>query len=188
VKTPERRDPQSGMECGNSKSDSSYDEYFAESTGLTRGRTAQNNIFSRLRQRTSETPVKPKNSKFEIRKTRSMGKGFSHKNGQKSSKGKVGLKKRDQKFDDKAASDFESCYSEESKVVDRNKSIRTLFLSTFGSVYQEYDDFLQKRKRNRKAEFIKLDRAPGEEIIKPSKRKNIMKIAANKHQANQDTF
>ena len=103
-------------------------------------------------------------------------------------KSKQGRKKRESKYVDKGLSDLESVFSDGSKSSYPTKSIRKLFLATFGSIYQAYDDYLQKRKRNRKAEFIKLDREPGEEILKPSKRKNMMKMAIRRRKTNDDTF
>ena len=101
---------------------------------------------------------------------------------------KRGRKKRESKYVDKALSDLGSTFSDDAKSTDPTKSIRRLFLSTFGSIYQAYDDYLQKRKRNRKAEFIKLEPEPGEEILKPTKRKNMMKLAIKKRKENEDTF
>ena len=188
VKTPKKRGPKPRKRSRPEISDSSFEEdYRATNTPSKGDKRGQSNISSRLRKRTPTSTPRTQTSKFEARKTRSMMKSNSAvvKSNQKSKRGR---KKRESKYADKGLSDLGSSFSDEAKSADPTNSIRRLFLATFGSIYQAYDEYLQKRKRNRKAEFIKLIPEPGEEILKPTKRKNMMKLAIQKRKENEDTF
>jgi hypothetical protein len=101
---------------------------------------------------------------------------------------KRGRRKRDTKASRK--SETESSYQpdEESKAYNNQvQAERNMFFSKYGSVYAQYDDFLQKRKKNSRIEFIKLEPEPGEIIIRATSAK-ASKKKRTKNKANQDTF
>lgn len=69
----------------------------------------------------------------------------------------------------------------------REISPRDDYFRRYGSIYQEYDNFLNKRKKNKKIEFIPNLSEPYEELLGSSNSKDLMKYKS-KVKGNQDTF
>ena len=68
-----------------------------------------------------------------------------------------------------------------------NYSKREKYFNQGNAIYQEYDNFLKKRRKDRKAEFIKNIREPGEEVLSMNKNRNLLKYFGTAA-ADQDTF
>ena len=95
------------------------------------------------------------------------------------------VNKRELKWISKHEEDSKSYHNEESKQLDYSKRVK--YFNRGNTVYKEYDDFLKKRKKDRKVEFIKNTLEPGEEIIKAKDSKLIQKFFGGPS-ADQDTF
>ena len=120
-------------------------------------------IARRLRNRFAESPAVNSSKKQAIRQTRSMMKLKAAVRGHgervQTSRDMV-LKKRDVKLLDKDFSSSES-ETEELKYHCTSKySLRDTYFDQGNSIYQEYDDFLKKRRKDRRVEFFKIKSDP----------------------------
>lgn len=98
-------------------------------------------------------------------------------------------KKRDIKYYEKSgsSSDEESKIEEIKLKLPPKTTERDRYFTLGNSIYQEYDNFLKKRKRDRKAEFIKLRRDSNEEVLSFSNNKDLLKYFGAPI-SDQDTF
>jgi uncharacterized membrane protein len=150
-----------------------------------------NGIANRLRKRESvETKLSaPKNQ--QMRLTRSMAKdkitnGVPSKTTVASSN--ANKKKRDTKSMEKDMSSVAESELEDMKVKYSEKySKREKYFNQGNAIYQEYDEFLKKKKKDRKIEFIKLKKEPNEEFINSTNSKDLLKFFGGPN-SDQDTF
>ena len=100
----------------------------------------------------------------------------------------VHTKKRDAKSIDKDLSSVQESDLEEMKIKYSEKySKREKYFNQGNAIYQEYDEFLKRRKKDRKTEFVKLKKEPNEEPINSANSKDLLKFFGGPH-ADQDTF
>ena len=95
------------------------------------------------------------------------------------------VNKRELKWINKHKEVYKNERHEESKQLDYSK--REKYFNQGNSIYKEYDEFLKKRKKDRKLGFIKNILEPGEEIIKAKESIIIQKFFGGAS-ADQDTF
>ena len=130
-------------------------------------------ISNRLRKRKSPLPQLPNKSSQSRRITRSKA--------QEEWKGR----KRNAKSIEKEASDS-SGDGEELKISPPVWSVqRQRYFSQGNAIYQEYDDFLKRKRKDKRAEFGKITKDPGEEPLNPKNNKDLLKYFGA---ANEDTF
>jgi len=100
---------------------------------------------------------------------------------------KRGRKKRDMKSLHKSESDQEDSLNVMIKNRNHKGSAkRDKYFCRHGSVYQAYDDFLKKRRKDKKAEFISKVNEPNEEIIGSTHSKDLLRYSGGV--GNEDTF
>lgn len=148
-------------------------------------------IASRLRRRESDNPQvsAPKNQ--QMRQTRSMVKEKT-KNGVPSkttvASSNVHRKKRDAKSIEKDMSSVGESELEEMKIKYSGKfSTREKYFNQGNAIYQEYDEFLKRKRKDKKLEFIKLKKEPNEEAINSTNSKDLLKFFGGPN-SDQDTF
>lgn len=137
-------------------------------------------IATRLRKRNHEYSTKGTPSRKEMRTTRSMAK-------LENSEEKKSTKKRHAKSIEKDLGSSEVTSVEELKLNTGNDSNkRALFLmSKRFPIYQEYDDFLKRRRKDKRAEFISYAREPGEEVLSKKNNADLLKYYGG---YTEDTF
>lgn len=98
------------------------------------------------------------------------------------------LRRRERKSNYKESSLSDGSDLEESKIkfVD-NYSKREKYFNQGNAVYQEYDDFLKKRRKDKRIEFISLKREPNEEVLSSKGYKDLFKYLGAST-SDQDTF
>lgn len=126
-----------------------------------------------------------------MRQTRSMAKEET-KNGVPSkttvASSNVQRKKRDAKSIEKDMSSVAESELEEMKIKYSEKfSKREKYFNQGNAIYQEYDEFLKRRRKDKKLEFIKLKKEPNEEIINSTNSKELLKFFGGPN-SDQDTF
>jgi hypothetical protein len=188
-----------------SQTSSIGEEYVSTNRRRSDRNSIRNNISNRLRKRDLDTPVHipvhipvhthvhtpvhtPVHTKTlprEVRETRSMTKTNGHpEEGQLSRRlhaNKRELKSIQKSTNNDSESD-ESHYSKQNEYTNRNQ-----YFHRYGSIYQEYDDFLKKRKKNKRIEFIPRYSDPNEEAIESINSKDLIKYKGPST-VSQDTF
>lgn len=146
--------------------------------------SSKNCIASRLRRRTDNTERKINFDREDNKMAKTSNQNNHH---YEASGGSVynNPKKRELKLINKYNEDSKNHNREETKQLDYSK--REKYFNRGNSIYKEYDEFLKKRKKDRKVEFIKNTLEPGEEIIKTKDNKIIQKLFGGSS-TDQDTF
>lgn len=144
----------------------------------------QTGIARRLRTRQADTAAVNESKKQPIRQTRSMMKLKTTNRGNSRyahTSTNTQQKKRDVKSLDK---DFSSS---ESEIEELKYSQRDMYFDQGNSVYQEYDDFLKKRRKDRRVEFFKIKSEPDEEVLSFTNTIDLLKYFGAPN-SEQDTF
>lgn len=130
-------------------------------------------ISNRLRKRKSPLPQVVNKNGQSSRITRSKA--------QKGAKGR----KRHTKSMEKEALDSSGA-GEELKISPPVWSVqRQRYFGQGNAIYQEYDEFLKRKRKDKRAEFGKITKEPGEEPLNPKNSKDLLKYFGV---ANEDTF
>lgn len=153
--------------------------------------TADKGIANRLRKRKSSNVGKQSCGNGQKRYTRSMTNlNNQHSNNTKTtptSQDNRG-RRRDAKSIEKDLSSISHSELEEMKINFDNKySKREEYYNLGNAVYQEYDEFLKKRRKDKRAEFIKIHREHDEEIPTMKNSKDLLRYFGAPT-ADQDTF
>lgn len=127
----------------------------------------------------------------EVRHTRSMARLRNGSTAKRSNnatpRGRVASKRHTKSIEKEQSSVNESEIEEIKSKYMPNYSKRERYFNQGNAIYQEYDNFLRKRRKDRRVEFIKNTREPNEEVISLSNNKDLLKYfgaPAN----DQDTF
>lgn len=145
-------------------------------------------IANRLRKRPQPLSSKQTPKAGEKRMTRSMVRFFSSNSNSKAAskreESKSG-KKRYAKSIEKDISLLENDNSEDRKlnqeVLERKISLKSKRVP----IYQEYDDFLKRRRKDKRVEFFRTKRELGEEVLSAAKRKQLVRYCET---PGEDTF
>jgi hypothetical protein len=95
-------------------------------------------------------------------------------------------KKRDTKSMEKDVSSTDDTPFEDLKIKNYKKfSNREKYFNKGNAIYQEYDEFLKRRRKDKRIEFIKIKNEPGEEILNMKNNKDLLKYFGG---STEDTF
>lgn len=145
-------------------------------------------IAERLRKRPEEISSKQTPKAGEKRMTRSMvrfpSSNSNSKPAAKQEESKMG-KKRHAKSIEKDISLIENENLEDRKLNQEVSERKVNLKSKRVPIYQEYDDFLKRRRKDKRVEFYRPKRELGEEILSSSKRKQLVRYCET---PGEDTF
>jgi hypothetical protein len=95
-------------------------------------------------------------------------------------------KKRDTKSMEKDVSSTDDTPFEDLKIKNYKQfSNREKYFNKGNAIYQEYDEFLKRRRKDKRIEFIKIKNEPGEEILNMKNNKDLLKYFGG---STEDTF
>lgn len=94
-------------------------------------------------------------------------------------------KKRHAKSIEKEASEGGSSREETKITPVKVSEQRERYFNQGNAIYQEYDDYLKRKRKDKRAEFGKWVKEPGEEALNPKNNKELLKYFGV---ANEDTF
>lgn len=92
-------------------------------------------------------------------------------------------RKRDVKYFEKDLSSDDEIELDQLKI----NSKRERYFNQGNAIYQEYDEFLRKRRKDKKLEFISINKEPNEEVLSLAKNKDLLKYYGVPT-SDQDTF
>lgn len=163
---------------------------FVKISGKSLSSGRDQSIVNRLRKRKSSNAEHQKQNSQNMRQTRSMrkvGNGGSIATQDTNRDVNKVCRKRDAKSIEKEYSSDQGSDFEEIKIDHKNFTQRNRYFNLGNAIYQEYDDFLRKRKKDKRVEFIKEKVEDNEERLVKGSKQDLLKYFGGPA-SDQDTF
>lgn len=154
----------------------------AQKRASSRSLGEKRGIASRLRNRDAGTEAKLPQTR-STRTRASLQNGGSNETRVTDTPKRSQRRKRDVKYFEKDVSSDDEIELEQLKI----NSKRERYFNQGNAIYQEYDEFLKKRRKDKKLEFINIKKEPNEEVLSLAKNKDLLKYYGVPT-SDQDTF